>query len=459
LYALGTFNEGLDKGKAPPFMPGINAKPLKPKRPLISPKEQAGRVKRLTAAEQALADSKKGQLDLGLEEGGSKQGAAADAALRQAQQEAINQQRNAEAARNSTDTQRAQDGQMQMFSEAEAPTPPAIKRVLKPIDQALENARSANERRSSVKTQIDEAARNAEEARMVELKREQLKAAENVDSGNREITKTNANRDVYERSLVDNANRNAVKDAVTLTGQGADIAQNAVDNQQDAAPAAPAEIPVDYDAWTKYYKDKPAIGAGGPETFDTKVEDPAKPPVTAAGAATAEKKTGFSGLTDDDYLTMGLNMLAAGPRKGNALQDLMSNVGTAGIATLGARREREKTAGDKAYREAQMGYTKALGESLSRPTEATRSLQELADNPKLQEMQTKQAILKQAITSIDDLYKIRGMTFDEDQAKAIDAKIAQYEALINKFAPADMRGTLGATAAAIPTGVTVTRRQ
>lgn len=96
---------------------------------------------------------------------------------------------------------------------------------------------------------------------------------------------------------------------------------------------------------------------------DTTAKDPAAEVPPAAGAATAEaKKTGLAGLTDEDYLTLGLNMLAgAGPRRGNDLQDLMSGLGTAGIATLGARKEREKLAMEKSKEERSQAYQDALG--------------------------------------------------------------------------------------------------
>jgi hypothetical protein len=208
------------------------------------------------------------------------------------------------------------------------------------------------------------------------------------------------------------------------------------------------------------------------ETFDAKVEDPAaeapaaeapaaKDP--AVGAVTTEaKKTGLAGLTDEDYLTLGLNMLAgAGPRRGSPLQDLMSGLGTAGIATLGARKEREKLAmekeklaEDRLYRAGQTKYTEALAKSLDRPTEATRTLQELSDNPALQQVQARQMAFKNALSTIDDLYKIRSTAIDPDQAAAIDAKIAQYEKIVNMFMPKDMQTS---TDAGVPTGVKVTR--
>ena len=103
--------------------------------------------------------------------------------------------------------------------------------------------------------------------------------------------------------------------------------------------------------------------------------------------ATPEKKTGFGALSDEDYLMMGLNMLQApAGQTGNALSQLGQNIGRSGLATLGAKREREKLAVEQAQKEALSGYYKGMTENLGREPDTIRQLRALQADPKL--MQT-----------------------------------------------------------------------
>jgi hypothetical protein len=89
--------------------------------------------------------------------------------------------------------------------------------------------------------------------------------------------------------------------------------------------------------------------------------------IDAAKAATpkAERK----GLTNDDYLVMGLTMMA-NPGRGRGLQGLLKAVGTGGMAAIQSRREREKSEREAAKEASEAQYREALGEQARRgPTE------------------------------------------------------------------------------------------
>ena len=94
-------------------------------------------------------------------------------------------------------------------------------------------------------------------------------------------------------------------------------------------------------------------GETAPETFEGTTQAPAE-----------ETKPAGSGFSNEDILTMGLNMMQARPGQGGgALSQLASNIGTSGIATLAARKEREKMAQDQAYKDTVGQYYKAMGEN------------------------------------------------------------------------------------------------
>jgi len=212
------------------------------------------------------------------------------------------------------------------------------------------------------------------------------------------------------------------------------------------------------------------------ETFDAKVEAP-KEEVTdklidagkdAADAAEKQapeaQKKGFAGLTNEDYLTLGLNMLAGtGPRRGSPLQDLMSSVGTAGIATLGARREREKLATEAEKEKRTSEYQTALANLYKGQTAAIDKTPEMRNalffqkNPALAEQKRGEEMFKSALSTMDDLMKIRGTTFDPDQIAALDAEIAKNRRIINLYAPKSVRDIYADSGATMPAGVTVTR--
>lgn len=85
--------------------------------------------------------------------------------------------------------------------------------------------------------------------------------------------------------------------------------------------------------------------------------------IDAAKAATppAERK----GLTNDDYLIMGLTMMA-NPGRGRGLQGLMEAVGTGGIAARQSQLGREKSEREAAKEASEASYREALGEQARR---------------------------------------------------------------------------------------------
>lgn len=94
----------------------------------------------------------------------------------------------------------------------------------------------------------------------------------------------------------------------------------------------------------------------------------------------APKTEGFS---NEDILTMGLNMLMAQPgQPGGELSQLFSNVGRSGIATLGARRERELRQQEKEYKDVMKQYYGKLTEMYGRPEAEERQIARIMEeNP------------------------------------------------------------------------------
>jgi hypothetical protein len=65
-------------------------------------------------------------------------------------------------------------------------------------------------------------------------------------------------------------------------------------------------------------------------------------------------------LTNDDYLVMGLTMMA-NPGRGRGLQGLLEAVGTGGVAAVQNRREREKAEREAAKEASEAQYRASLG--------------------------------------------------------------------------------------------------
>ena len=98
------------------------------------------------------------------------------------------------------------------------------------------------------------------------------------------------------------------------------------------------------------------------------------------GQQVLPKSEGFS---NEDILTMGLNMLMApAGQPGGALSQLGANLGRSGLATLGARRERELRQQEKDYKDVMKGYYGKLTEMYGRPEAEERQIaQIIKENP------------------------------------------------------------------------------
>jgi soluble lytic murein transglycosylase-like protein len=124
-----------------------------------------------------------------------------------------------------------------------------------------------------------------------------------------------------------------------------------------------------------------------------KTEKPTAETTAPTAPSAPEKKTGFGALSDEDYLMMGLNMLQApAGQPGGEFSQLGQNIGRSGLATLGARREREKTTADQLQKQALTDYYKGMTENLGREPETIRTARILGKEPNLmdtiEQMQT-----------------------------------------------------------------------
>jgi hypothetical protein len=89
------------------------------------------------------------------------------------------------------------------------------------------------------------------------------------------------------------------------------------------------------------------------------IPEPVKEKAIEVAKEVVPEKKGVS-LSDDDYLSMGLRLMA------NKSRDLFTAAGEAGLGTLADKKEREKAASEKAYREAQTRYTSAYADAIER---------------------------------------------------------------------------------------------
>lgn len=105
--------------------------------------------------------------------------------------------------------------------------------------------------------------------------------------------------------------------------------------------------------------------------------------VEAAKALAQQVAPKAEGFSNEDILTMGLNMLMApAGQPGGDISQLFSNVGRSGIATLGARRERELRQQEKEYKDVMKQYYGKLTEMYGRPEAEERQItQIMKENP------------------------------------------------------------------------------
>lgn len=178
---------------------------------------------------------------------------------------------------------------------------------------------------------------------------------------------------------------------------------------------------------------------------------PTTPDKLDAAKALAEEvtpKTG--GLSNEDILTMGLNMMMAQPgQPGGALSQLASNVGRSGIATLQSRREREKLEQERAYKDIYSKYLKAQTEQFGRKPEDIRSLEELLKRPELMQVLAKKQIY-------GDITGAQARLIGEFQKARQMNPMMTWDEFIRDVPQEYLPG--GGVAMGFPQGVTVTRR-
>jgi len=89
------------------------------------------------------------------------------------------------------------------------------------------------------------------------------------------------------------------------------------------------------------------------------IPEPVQEKVVEAAKAVVPEKKGFS-LSDEDYLSLGLRLMA------NKNPNFLVAAGESGLGALADKKEREKSATEKAYREAQTRYQSAYADALER---------------------------------------------------------------------------------------------
>lgn len=163
------------------------------------------------------------------------------------------------------------------------------------------------------------------------------------------------------------------------------------------------------------YSEEPGYDYTKPEAAETPAGE--VPIEERSTMATPEKKTGLGALSDDDWMMMGLSMLQApAGQSGNALSQLAQNIGRSGLATLGAKKEREKTEFEKLQKQALTDYYAGMTKQLGQAPSDIRSLQALMDNPKLMEQYEKMERAKDATRAnaalVSEYYKATMMNPD-----------------------------------------------
>jgi hypothetical protein len=241
--------------------------------------------------------------------------------------------------------------QMSLFPPEELPVPPAIDRVLKPRNEALEAARSANERRALAAEDVRPVQQRMAENRQKILDAEAIKARERAVAAETQVGRQ-GERPPAGPSLRERFVAEADKGKYVIPG--ALVAGEAAKNAP--LPYAPNVEGFDRNRGAGETYEENFVGTGTPVT---KTEVPIE---ERSRIEPKETKKG-SGFSDEDMLMLGLNLMAG------KSQYALSNLGEAGIATLGAKREREKLAADKEQRDIMGEYYKRLSGTLGTSAE------------------------------------------------------------------------------------------
>jgi len=344
--SLSQAQRALEDFKVPPYIPGITTSRSRPRAPeAVRAAEAAAQKAREVAAKaeaaQAAASRRKGpaQGELFTEEQAPiPKKPAAKTPLNEAMQKAVEDNRRAE--------------QLSLFTEAEAPVPPAISRVLKKRDATLEAAQSAAEKRARGAEDVRGVREAVEQRRQRELDTEAIKARERAKKAKDEASGKEVR--AAEENILDRVDRRYDAEQAARAGVARRVFPAAVvgANVEPAYPGVTSQGPweEDFVAPETSYQPEAPVAAEVPIEERSRFEPK------------AEAKKGF-GLSDEDMLMLGLNLMSG--ESPYALQ----NIGRAGVATLGAKREREKLAADKEQRDIMGEYYKRLSGTLGTSAE------------------------------------------------------------------------------------------
>ena len=343
--SLSQAQRALEDFKVPPYIPGATTSRSRLRAPAaVRAAEAAAQKAREVAAQaeaaQAAASRRKGPAQGELftkEQAPIPKKPAAKTHLNEAMQKAVE------------DTRRAE--QLSLFTEAEAPVPPAISRVLKKRNATLEAAQSAAEKRARGAEDVRGMREAVEQRRQLEANREALKARERAKKAKDEASGKEVR--AAEENILDRVDRRHDAEQAARAGVVRRVFPAAAvgANIEPAYPGVTSQGPweEDFVAPETNYQPEAPVAAEVPIEERSRVE-----PKTA--------KKGF-GLSDEDMLMLGLNLMSG--ESPYALQ----NVGRAGVATLGAKREREKLAADKEQRDIMAEYYKAMTGTLGTSAE------------------------------------------------------------------------------------------
>lgn len=343
--SLSQAHRALEDFKIPPFIPGVATPRPRPRAPEAIRAAEAAAQKAATATAKADAARASAARRSGPAQGELFTEAEAPVPVQKAPKTPLS-----EAMTKAVEDNRRAE-QMSLFTEAEAPVPSALDRVLKKRDPALEAAQAAAEKRARGAEDVRGAREAVEQRRQLEANREALKAKEKADKEQavaerkgRDVETERARDIVEQRRAAEQARINAQRNILPAAVVGASV--------EPTYPGVTSQGPFEE-------------GFTAPETnYQPTPPAPAEVPIEERSRMEpkAEAKKGF-GFSDEDLLMLGLNMMSG--ESPYALQ----NIGRAGAATLGAKREREKYAAEQAQRDIMGDYYKKLSGTLGTSAE------------------------------------------------------------------------------------------
>jgi muramidase (phage lysozyme) len=231
-----------------------------------------------------------------------------------------------------------------------------------------------------------------------------------------------------QRAAAEQARLNRGRNVLAPAGIGASVATSA------SAPFTPnvAGVERPYAVWEDNFPESTPAEAA-PTEKDDRVEEAKK---AAEEAMTPKQPSG--GFTNEDILTMGLNMMMApAGQAGDEISQLLGNAGRSGLATLAARRERDrfgmeqeklemerqKMLQDKAAKEAYSKYIGKLGDVAGRPAAEVQLIERLAEDQNIPFSEAYEQMLgsRSMAKDVENYYKYRAeaaKTMDDSFIKA-----------------------------------------